>query len=139
MGYVFKWGIGGNCYALSRRHRQEKYVAIWKEAQSLIKRELPDFKYTSIQFNKNNRCAKHLDSRNVGVSAMIGLGDYEGGELKIWDGDEATIHETRHKWVVFNGSEKYHETMPWTGNRYTLVFYSLPIESLEDFVEVDAG
>lgn len=130
MGHVYTWGKWGiNGYELSRRHKQKKYDPIWEEANNLIKQHLPHFEYTSIQFNKNNRCAKHLDPRNMGTSAMIGLGDYEGGELKIWDGDNETIHETRHKWVVFNGSEKYHETLPWTGERYTLVYYSLPVEN----------
>ena len=48
----------------------------------------PEFKFTSIQYNKNHRAAKHRDAKNTGISYIVGLGDYTGGELTIFDENE---------------------------------------------------
>ena len=45
----------------------------------------PKFQFTTIQYNKNMRAARHVDGRNVGTSYIIGLGNYTGGELIIYD------------------------------------------------------
>jgi hypothetical protein len=85
------------------------------------------FKYTSIQYNKNNQCQKHLDKNNIGESMIVGLGDYTGGELIIYDqdGNNPVKHDIRYKPLKFNGSIYPHETAPFEGERYTLVFYSI--------------
>jgi hypothetical protein len=85
------------------------------------------FKYTSIQYNKNNQCQKHLDKNNIGESMIVGLGDYTGGELIIYDedGNNPVKHDIRYKPFKFNGSIYPHETAPFEGERYTLVFYSI--------------
>ena len=51
------------------------------------------------QYNKNHRCAKHKDGRNVGESYIIGLGDYTGGELMVWDENDKNPkkHNIRNK------------------------------------------
>jgi hypothetical protein len=41
----------------------------------------PGFKFTSIQVNKNYESALHCDKKNLGPSAIIGLGNYEEGWL----------------------------------------------------------
>lgn len=104
-----------------------KYQEIYKEAKKLMRRHNPNFKFTTIQFNKNNRTAKHKDGYNVGESYMIGLGDYNGGDLLIYDkdGKNPKKYKTRNKWIKFNGSIYPHETAPFSGgNRYTLVFFN---------------
>ena len=85
------------------------------------------FKFTSIQFNKNNRTSKHTDSYNIGESYMIGLGDYTGGELLIYDknGKNKKKYKTKNTWIKFNGSIYPHETNFFTGERYTVVFYNV--------------
>ena len=85
------------------------------------------FKYSTIQFNKNNKCAKHIDANNVGVSLIIGLGDYTGGRLIIYDyeGEEKKYIDIKNKFYKFNGSKYYHETEEFTGDRITLVFYDI--------------
>ena len=40
-----------------------------------------DFKFTSIQVNKNYESALHCDKKNLGPSAIVGLGDYTDGKL----------------------------------------------------------
>ena len=34
--------------------------------------------FSTVQFNKNDAMAKHLDSLNIGPSYTIGLGGYDG-------------------------------------------------------------
>jgi hypothetical protein len=108
----------------SRRTHYKKYEMIRDLAFEFGK----DLDFTTIQFNKNYQCKKHIDGNNVGISTIIGLGDYEGGELLVYyDGEDAepTKVDIKNKFFEFNGSEYYHETAPFTGERHTLVYYSL--------------
>ena len=61
----------------------------------------------------------------VGVIG-VGLGDYTGGELIVYDedGKNPVKKDIRNKFYTFNGSKYPHETAPFKGERYTLVFYS---------------
>ena len=109
----------------SNKTSSPKYAKVYELAKAVIKKSKPDFKYNSIQFNKNGRTAKHIDGHNVGVSTMLGLGDYTGGDLIIYDeeGKNPRKVATRNKWITFNGSQFPHETDKFKGTRYTIVFY----------------
>jgi len=105
---------------------QPKYKEVYKLARQLIKAHDPNFKYTTIQFNKNHKSAKHVDGRNVGMSMMIGLGNYTGGELFIYNEDGKTIKKkaiTKNRWIKFNGSIYPHKTASFSGTRYTLIYF----------------
>jgi hypothetical protein len=43
------------------------------------------FTFTSIQVNKNYASALHVDRNNKGPSLIIGLGNYQGGQLWTYD------------------------------------------------------
>lgn len=90
------------------------------------KQQFPGFRFTSISVNKSYRMAKHKDKNNVGTSRIIGVGDYSGGELVIWDedGNNPVAHDIR-KGVAFNGAELWHEVRPFKGKRWSLVYYYL--------------
>jgi len=88
----------------------------------------PDFKFSSIQFNKNYKMKKHVDKNNVGKSYIIGLGDYEGGELLVYfDGKDhpPTKIDIKNKFYTFNGNKYWHEIADFTGNRISLVYYNI--------------
>ena len=89
----------------------------------------PEFKFTTIQYNKNMRAARHVDGKNVGISYIVGLGDYTGGELIIYDNAKtptgAVRHNLKNKFHSFNGSLYLHEVAPFKGERYTLVFFKI--------------
>jgi hypothetical protein len=114
-----------------RRFKMDKYKELFAMTKYLIDPYLEKhdrfFKYTSIQFNKNHQCAYHKDGNNVGDSYIIGLGDYTGGELIIYDkdGKNPIKNDIKNKFVKFNGSIYPHETAPFKGNRITLVFYNI--------------
>jgi hypothetical protein len=130
LGRVTSWaGKGdkaGYRKVLSVKTTQPKYKQLYKEAKKLMKQKDIGFNFTSIQFNKNHRAAKHLDAKNTGVSYIIGLGDYTGGDLIIYDkdGKNPVYHNIRNRFYRFDGSKYPHETAPFKGERYTLVFYS---------------
>ena len=97
-------------------------------AKELCEKELPDFKFTSIQFNKNYKIAKHIDKFNTGKSYIIGLGDYEGGELLIYfngKDEPPTPIDIKNKFYTFAGHKYYHEVAEFTGNRISLVYYNI--------------
>ena len=72
--------------------RQARYATLYTHARQLCNDRVPYFRFTSIQFNKNYAMNKHVDSHNTGVSYIIGLGDYTGGELLIYyDGENALL------------------------------------------------
>ena len=111
----------------SKKTNTPKYKELFEEASKLMKSHNPNFKFTSIQFNKNQKTKKHKDGNNVGKSYIIGLGDYTGGDVRLYtkDGDKFKDINIKNRWATFNGSELEHETTPFKGERYTLVFYSV--------------
>jgi len=130
LGIVTSWaGKGENAgyrKMLSMKTREPRYKKLFKETKKLMKLKDPKFKFTSIQFNKNHRAARHRDAKNMGISYILGLGNYTGGELSIFDKNEKNPikHNIKNKFYTFNGSLYPHETCKFKGERYTLVFYS---------------
>tara|TARA_R110000824_G_scaffold11745_2_gene51433 strand:+ start:786 stop:1310 length:525 start_codon:yes stop_codon:yes gene_type:complete len=125
LGIIFSW-THGHEYILSQISKQPKYADLLKKAMKLINTYDPVFDCTTIQFNKNYRIAKHIDGNNVGESYIIGLGDYSGGELIVYDSnDNPKYIDINHKFYKFNGSEFYHEVSDFIGTRITLVFFKL--------------
>ena len=96
---------------------------VFTEFQQLY---FPEFRFTSVQMNKNFPCPRHIDGTNVGESILVCLGDYEGGELIVenWEGHEKYPVDNRNKMFRFNGAKYYHSVAPFTGTRYSLVFFS---------------
>jgi hypothetical protein len=81
--------------------------------------------YNGITLNHGVKAKKHKDSKNLGVSYIIGIGDFTGGKIKVWDKDdkhpvEMDLHD---KPVGFNGGLLFHQTTPFKGNRYTIIYY----------------
>lgn len=91
-----------------------------------VRHERPGFRFTSIQVNKDYAAALHVDKNDAGDSRIIGLGDHQGGWLWVADGSHeglgrvVDLHET---WFAFDGNLA-HKVLPFTGRRYTLVFFS---------------
>jgi hypothetical protein len=125
LGIVFSWN-GGHGWRLSRLSKSAKYKPLLEKGLELMKSYDPDFECTSIQFNKNYRIAKHIDGNNVGESYILGIGSYSGGELIVYDeNDKPKYIDINHKFYKFNGSQFYHETADFIGDRITFVFFKL--------------
>jgi hypothetical protein len=82
------------------------------------------FHYNGITLNHNVKAKKHKDSKNFGDSYITGLGNYTGGTLNVYSNDtDCTAFDLLHKVVGFNGSELWHETNDFEGDRYTIIYY----------------
>ncbi len=77
-----------------------------------------------IQINKNWWSPAHFDSGNVGESYIVGLGDYTGGETCVDYKTHIEKYNIKNTFVKFDGSKYLHWTNKFSGNRYSLVFYS---------------
>ena len=131
LGVVNTRGLVGVGKMLSRKTQSPKYRELYLNTKKLmdmyIKKHDRKFKFTSIQFNKSHRAAYHVDAKNVGESYIIGVGDYKGGELIVYDrhGKNPKKKNIKNRFFKFNGSIYPHETAEFTGNRFTMVFYNV--------------
>lgn len=81
--------------------------------------------FTSITVNQNYQVSRHRDHGNTGKSFLVAFGDYEDGELVIEDGPNAGTHNIKNTPIIADFNEAWHSVKPFTGNRYSLVFYTL--------------
>ena len=83
--------------------------------------------WNAIQVNQNYQCKKHRDSGNVGISFIVAFGTYAGGNLRVYQqtryGETATDYNIRHRPVTGIFSHFEHEVLPFTGDRFSLVYY----------------
>jgi hypothetical protein len=83
--------------------------------------------WTSITVNENYLAGPHQDRHNIGDSLLVGFGDYTGGELKVHTENHplSGLHDIKFKPLVMNFTEHTHSVLPFTGNRFSLVFYTI--------------
>ena len=88
----------------------------------------------NIQVNRNFKFHPHKDKNNTGPSFIIGLGDYENGELILHDDNAKIVKELdiRNKCYTFDGSQIMHSTKDYTGDRYSLVFFRTKVKPEKD-------
>ena len=131
LGIINTRGLVGVGKMMSVKTQNPKFRELYLETKKLMdlykKEKDPKFKFTSIQYNKSHRAAFHVDAKNVGESYIIGLGNYTGGEVIVYDknGKNPIKHNIKNKFLKFNGSIYPHETAPFKGDRYTMVFYKV--------------
>lgn len=83
-----------------------------------------DISWNAITVNQNYKADKHRDKGNVGKSFLVAFGDYEGGDLKIYEGDLSGNHDIRYKPIITDFNKVFHSVESFTGNRYSLVYYN---------------
>ncbi len=84
----------------------------------------PDFKFNSVLINKNCQAEPHIDSKNIGNSIIITIGDFSGGGIYVEENIfQPRLFEIRTYSLEFNGSFYKHWTEPFKGNRYSLIFF----------------
>lgn len=88
-------------------------------------RQYVDISWTSVTVNQNYKCQPHRDKGNQGDSFLVAFGDYEEGKLIIHEGDLSGTHDIRYKPIKTDFSKVLHSVTDFTGNRYSLVFYTL--------------
>lgn len=86
----------------------------------------PDFKFTSIQVNRNTKYMMHTDGVDAGASRMICCGNFTRGRMWLHDSQAGSWSaiDARDKWIAFDGRE-LHLTEEWDGiERYSLVYFT---------------
>lgn len=133
LGHIYPWGralkFNDNerfTPKISLKTKMKKNKLIYEAAIKLMKDYDPNFKFTSIMINKNVKCKKHIDKYNNNLSYIIGLGDYEGGNLLLYDkkGNITDSVNIKNNFFKFDGHQ-YHSTDDFTGERYSIVYYSI--------------
>ena len=85
----------------------------------------PQFVYKSVYITKNCKSRPHRDGGNSTCSIIVSMGDHEGGELFIDEGDGKNQVFTIRKYSLeFDGKKYLHWTAPFVGTRYSLIFYN---------------
>eukprot|EP00536_Pseudo-nitzschia_multiseries_P002329 jgi/Psemu1/183298/e_gw1.30.169.1 len=95
-----------------------------KAAFELERKLFPEREPSStIAINRNAQFRPHTDSgagAGQSTSLIVGLGAYSGGELMV-EGDK---HDIRYKAIEFDGWKQRHWTLPFKGERYSLVWFT---------------
>lgn len=81
--------------------------------------------WTSITVNQNYQAAKHRDKGNIGNSFLVAFGSYTGGELELLEGELQGKYNIQHTPIVSDFSKTYHQVLPFEGERFSLVFYTV--------------
>lgn len=132
--YEFTEGQGGASGSFSvgafpgEIHNQPKANALFPELMkhafeleiALCPNRIPS---STIAINRNAQFRPHTDSgagAGQSTSLIVGLGTYVGGELVV-EGEKKDI---RYKGLEFNGWTQRHWTMPFQGERYSLVWFT---------------
>lgn len=112
---------GWNFYSTNKQH-PELFKALIDFGNAVVPK---GWEYQGITVNHGVKAKKHKDKKNIGESVIIGIGDYTGGAMRIWDGADKNpkIYDIHDKPALFNGGKLFHQTTPFKGNRYTLVLY----------------
>lgn len=132
--YSFVEGQGGASgsfsvgYMPGGAHKQPKANSMFpdlvKAAFDLEMKLFPEREPSStIAINRNAQFRPHTDSgagAGQSTSLIVGLGTYAGGELMV-EGDKNDI---RYKAIEFDGWKQRHWTMPFQGERFSLVWFT---------------
>ena len=110
-------------YGVGRSRNNKRYPRHYEEALKLGELIASDIPWTTIMINDNYQSLPHYDKGNDGESWVVGFGDYEGGELNV----ENTKIDIKYKPYKMFAGEKQHWTEPWTGNRYSIVFFRIKL------------
>ena len=132
-GFEIYFGLsnGRGKPGLTMSTRMEKHHDLIKRINGIVKPIYPDFKYAAMTINKSNQLRAHCDFSNVGVSLIMSpqrlgeKGGYEDGRLVIHNHftNELTFHDLHHVWLFFDG-QNAHFVEPFTGERWTIIFYT---------------
>ena len=83
------------------------------------------FFYNTITVNKGVQAKKHVDTLNVGKSVIVSFGPHTGGNLRVYSSEEEyEAKDIRDRPLMFNGSLVAHETEPFEGERWSIIYYS---------------
>jgi len=103
--------------------------------------EAQNFKWTSLNLNKNYAGKIHRDGNNFGPSMISAFGDFQGGKLNYYPLDDGKIElkelestgqgcklDLNSGLALFNGNSA-HSVDDFEGNRFSVVYFTLGCHS----------
>ena len=84
--------------------------------------KIDGFVWSSLQFNKNTISDPHRDKNNVGLSAILLIGDYTGGSLCVPGRSFKTPPGKSGIAAIIDGRE-LHQSEQFKGTRYSVVAF----------------
>lgn len=126
IGRTMTFGFGDTRQGIKEYATNKKHPELLKALAEFGNSVVPlGWDYNGITLNEGVKANKHKDSKNLGPSVIIGIGDFTGGDIEVWDKDDKDpqIYKLHDKPVMFNGGLLFHQTTPFQGERYTMVFY----------------
>jgi len=130
IGRTMTLGFGDTRRGFNHFKSNEKYPKVFEALVNFGNLVVPKgWEYQTITLNHNAKAKKHVDSKNVGKSVIIGIGDFIGGEIRVFkpDGEGGKDYNLHDIPLMFNGGLLPHETqefeLPGPIGRYTMIFY----------------
>jgi hypothetical protein len=127
IGRTMTLGFGDTRHGIKQFSINKKYPELLKALIEYGNAIVPKgFEYNAITINEGVKAKKHIDSKNGGVSFITGVGDFTGGNIRVFDKDNKKTYkdyDLKDKAVGFNGGLLYHQTTPFKGERYTIIYY----------------
>lgn len=134
---------GPNSFPKTKKHKGKsklaaikvkKHEKLWNLARQAIESVDAEFagKYTAVAFTKNFEGSPHIDTQNTGPFYGIALGDFStgGGAICVeCSAREVAAVDTRCKMGRVDGRYP-HWVAPYTGNRYSAIFYQTQGEEI---------
>lgn len=125
-GKTLTLGFGDTRHGIKQFKLNKKYPELLRALITFGNAIVPKgFEYNAITVNEGVKAKKHIDSKNGGVSYIIGIGDFRGGDIRVWDkdGKNPKEYDLNGKPVGFNGGLLFHQTADFVGERYTIIYY----------------
>jgi hypothetical protein len=126
IGRTMTFGFGNTRRGYNEFASNKQHPALLKLLAEFGNAVVPKgWTYEAITLNHGVKAKKHIDIHNNGRSVIIGIGDYTGGKVRVWDtdGKNPIEYDIHFKPTMFNGARMYHETTPFKGDRYSMIFY----------------
>jgi hypothetical protein len=99
----------------------ELATAVFELQKSLCASDEPTSSHCAV--NCNAQFTPHVDSgrgKGQSLSTIVGLGDYGAGEIVV----EGDAHDIRYQPLQFDGWNLRHWTRPFSGERFSLVWFT---------------
>lgn len=89
--------------------------------------QLKNYKYTTIQINKNVKTSWHIDKNNIGKSYCLALGNFQKGGIDIRlnkNTKEFKNIDNKNKMVYYDGTIEHRTAEKIGGDRYAIIWFN---------------
>ena len=105
--------------------KNRRFPFLLSVLKKLIKVKDSNFKWNSIQVNRNVPTEWHRDKGNRGMSYCLALGNFSGGGIDIKDDESGKIQNlnNKNKFVFYDGNLEHRTAKKYGGDRYAIIWF----------------